>query len=149
MPMTSDNNPPENPLRKSRLDREVDEILASSQRHNPLPPPTPIRPNMQVAQPKASMPPQVLAACRTPILQALACALLAWIVRDVSPLLASVLAFGAIVCIILPIVRGSRPSTPSRSLETRMWRGQVIDMRQPSTRTPLDSLRDWWNARHR
>ena len=150
MPTASDNNPTGDRQQKSRLDREIEEILSRSEAERQLPPPpTPIRPHKVRTAP--SVPPRVLAIARVPILQALVLGIAAWLVSDLSQLLANLLALAAVVCIILPMVRGVRPSpsSPTIASETRMWRGQVIDTRPQQPRTPMESLRDWWNARRR
>lgn len=148
MATTSDENPTGDRQQKSRLDREIDEILARSETDRPLPPPpTPIRPRVTKTSP--SIPPRLASLLQVPILQALLLALAAWIVADLSALLANLLALGAVVCIILPMVRGVRPTSGSVAPETRMWRGQVIDLRPEQPRTPVESLRDWWNTRRR
>ena len=147
MTTTSDNNPTGDRQQKSRLDREIEEILSRSEAEQRLPPPpTPIRPRPVRATP--SIPPRVAAIAQVPILQALALGIAAWLVSDLSQILANLFALAAVVCIILPMVRGVRPSTSTTiAPETRMWRGQAIDTRPQQPRTPLESLRDWWNAR--
>jgi hypothetical protein len=148
MTTTSDNNPTGDRQQKSRLDREIEEILSRSEAEERLPPPpTPIRPRPVRTAP--SIPPRVVAMAQVPILQALVLGFAAWMVDDLSHLLANLLALAAVVCIILPMVRGVRPSTQTIAPETRMWRGQVIDTRPQQPRTPVETLRDWWNARRR
>jgi hypothetical protein len=148
MTTTSDNNPTGDRQQKSRLDREIEEILSRSEAEQRLPPPpTPIRPRPVRTTP--SIPPRVVAVARVPIIQALGLGVAAWLVNDLSQLLANLLALAAVVCIILPMVRGVRPSTPTIVSETRMWRGQVVDTRPQQPRTPVETLRDWWNARRR
>lgn len=50
-------------------------------------------------------------------------AFLAFLVRDVSPLLATVLAIASVVCLLLPIVQRFRGPTPSAD---KRWRGQDV-----------------------
>lgn len=150
MQTASDDDQPKAPQQRSRLDREIDEILSRTDAHRTLPPPTPIRSRQQSSAPTLpSIPPAVQSILRVPILQALLLALAAWLLDDVSALVSNLLALAAVVCIILPMVRGRRPAGPSVTPETRMWRGREIETRAPASRTPLDSLRDWWTNRHR
>lgn len=151
MQTASDDDQPKAPPHRSRLDREIDEILSKTDAHRTLPPPTPIRSRQKPSAPTLPpIPPAIQSILRVPILQALLLALAAWLLDDVSALVSNLLAFAAVVCIILPMVRGGRPAgTPSVAPETRMWRGQVIETRAPAPRTPIDSLRDWWSNRHR
>ncbi len=150
MTTTSDNNPTGDRQQKSRLDREIEEILSRSEAEQQLPPPpTPIRPRPVRTSPWIA--PRVVAIAQVPILQALVLGIAAWLISDLSQLLANLFALAAVMCIILPMVRGARPSpsSPEIASETRMWRGQVIDTRPQQPRTPVESLRDWWNARRR
>ena len=153
MPMAT--SPPETPDNdtppKSRLDRELEEILSKNDniRHLP-PPPRPKRARPLATSPGPAhglnVPPQVRRLMGTAIIQALVLAVLALLVRDVSPLLASLLCLAAVVCIILPMVqRFRRPASPP---ETRMWRGQLIDVQPRSEgQSPLEGVRDWWRSR--
>ena len=151
MQPTANNTSPEGESGKSRLDREIEEILANNDniRHLPPPPKAPER-RSQPAPSRQSVedmiPPRLKKLLLTPIFLALVFGLLAYLVRDVSPLLANLAALGAVACIILPMVQRWRGPNGQGSGETRMWRGKVIEMR-PRTRTPLDGLRDWWNSR--
>jgi hypothetical protein len=144
-------SPPDGGSGKSRLDRELEEILSKNENIRLLPPPP--KPPKKKPSVLASgrsidsmIPPRVRRILSAPIVVALGLALIALFVADVSPLLSNVLSLAAVVCLLLPMVQRFRgPSAPP---ETRMWRGKVIDTR-PHThhQSPLDSVRDWWNAR--
>lgn len=135
---------------KSRLDLEVEEILRKSDNVRPFPNPR-ARP-MKAASPPgdgpgpfpASMPPAVRKALDTPLLLALALAILALMVSTASPLLAALFALGAVVFVLLPIVQRFR--RPSAAPETKMWRGREIDSR-PSADSMIESVRQWWRFR--
>jgi hypothetical protein len=83
----------------------------------------------------------------TPIFLALILAIIAYLLRDVSTLLANILATLAVASIIWPIVQRFR--RPAQTPPSQMWRGQVFDARPSSSTTPLDSLRSWWNRQRR
>jgi hypothetical protein len=151
MQPTTNNTAPEGESGKSRLDREIEEILAKDDNIRHLPPP----PKAPARQPRPApsrqpledlIPPRIMTLLVTPIFLALVFGLLAYLVRDVSPLLANLAGLIAVACIIWPMVQRWRGSTDADPGETRMWRGQVVEMR-PRTRSPLDGLRDWWNSR--
>lgn len=139
---------------KSRVDREIEEILSRSENVLPLPPPEsrPRRPSIQ-KPPEAASPslsdltarwgPRVLAA---PILLALGAALMSVVIAGSSPLLANLFAFIAVFFVLYPIIQRFR--RPSAAPETRMWRGRVIDPRldQPS---PISQIKQWWSSQRR
>lgn len=155
----SDSEPrdtPENPAsaRKSRMDREIEEILAD--RNNALPPP-PSKPRRKrpVTQRPARLPspsisdvasgwaPRLLGA---PILLALVAALMAILIAGSSQLLANLFAFVAVALVLLPIVQRFR--SPATRPESRMWRGQVIDPRSEES-SPVSQLKRWWSSQRR
>ncbi|MGI8405456.1 MAG: hypothetical protein ACR2OE_11960 [Thermomicrobiales bacterium] len=141
--------PPESSGR-SRLDREVDEILTHTMKSNPLPP---IPFKQRVAEKRSRMPHPPAASpwyevqrilTAIPILTALACAILCVMVAGASPLLARLFAIAAVVALIYPIVLhlrgGSKPAGP------QLWRGQVMDTRPPQA-SPLDEVKRWFRSR--
>ncbi len=147
---------PEHPASsgKSRMDREIEEILARSETPLPFPPPNsrPRRPQIQrppkvtpspLADVTAQWLPKLLAA---PILLAVVAAILAVMIAGVSQLLANLLAFAAVAFVLLPIIQRFR--SPSSPPESKMWRGQVIDPRsdQPS---PISQIKRWWASQRR
>ena len=142
--------PPNGDSGKSRLDRELDEILSKNENIRLLPPPpkppkskpTPIR---SATSTNLAIPPVVQRVLAIPIVLALVLAIVAMLVADFSPFIANVLCFAAVLSIILPIVQRFRgPATPP---ETRMWRGEVIDVKpQSQSGSILDSVRNWWNS---
>jgi hypothetical protein len=153
MQPSANNTSPEDESGKSRLDREIEEILAKNDtiRHLPPPPKAPAqRPRSTTARQSLDdiIPPRVMKLLSTPIILALAFGLLAYLVRGFSPLLANLASFFAVACILLPMVQRFRGPSGRAPGETRMWRGQVVDMR-PRNRSPFDGLRDWWDSRRR
>lgn len=150
----SNNDSPPNPSEpsgRSRLDREVDEILTHTMKSNPLP----LIPFKQrVAEKRARMPHSPAAATSwhdvqriltaVPILTALACAILCVMVASASPLLARLFAIAAVAALIYPIVLhlrgGSKPAGP------QLWRGQVMDARPPQS-SPIDEVKRWFRSR--
>jgi hypothetical protein len=144
--------PPDGNQGKSRLDRELDEILSKNENIRLLPPPpkparkkpTPLKTTPALS---SVLPPRVRQILASPLVLALGLAVLALLVSDISPLLANLLCLAAVVCIILPMIQRFRgPSSPP---ETRMWRGQVMDVRPSQSGTPLDSIRNWWKSLRR
>lgn len=138
---------------KSRLDRELEEILSRNENIRLLPPP-PAPPKRKAVRPAVwhtpamTFSPRARVLMTSPIVLALALAIAAMLVSGLSPLLANVLALVAVVCILLPMVQRFRRS-PGAPPETRMWRGQVIDAPRPNPSSPLDAARDWWKSRQR
>ena len=139
--------PPRDDDTRSRLDREIDEILSGNDniRHLPPPPrspkPTPLK------QPSPTIPPAVSRFLRVPIFLATVVAIVAYLLRDVSPLLANIGATIAVACIIWPVVQYFR--RPKATPTTQMWRGQVFQTQSQPATTPIDSIRQWWNDRRR
>ncbi|HYI25021.1 MAG TPA: hypothetical protein VD767_06380 [Thermomicrobiales bacterium] len=149
MHSTSDDNQASDSQPKSRLDREIEEILARTSPSPESQAPIPFqRPNRAPSR-HLTIPPQLTAVLQVPILQALILAIAAWLVDGLSPLLASILALAAVVCILLPMARGGRVSKSNVAPEARMWRGQVIDATPAQPKTPIESLRTWWDNRRR
>ncbi len=140
--------------RKSRIDREIEEILARSDNVLPLPPRESRRERPSIQRPlntpasslsdaAARWRAQVLGA---PILLGVIAAILAFLVSGSSQLLANLFAFAAVVLVLLPIIqRYRRPTSP---LESKMWRGQVIDPRSDES-SPISQLRRWWSSQRR
>lgn len=142
------------PSSKSRVDREIEEILSRSENVLPLPPrePRPKRPSIQKAPQTSSSSlsdltarwgPRILAA---PILLALGAALVSVLIAGSSPLLANLFAFVAVALVLYPIIQRFR--RPSSAPEAKMWRGQEIDPRlnQP---TPISLIKQWWSSQRR
>ncbi len=153
MQSTSSSKDPENPQGKSRLDRELEEILSKDDNIRHLPPPPKTRKPRQVKAPSApissiNIPPRAMKLLSSPVILALALAVIAMLISDLSRLLASILCLAAVACIIWPMLqRFRRPSASAP--DTRMWRGRVYEVGRPSptSRTPVDAAREWWNAR--
>lgn len=153
MQSTSSSKDPDKSQGKSRLDRELEEILSKDDNIRHLPPP-PKRPKpRQLNAPSSpvssiNIPPRAMKLLSSPVILALVLAVVALFISDVSRLLASVLCLAAVACILWPMLeRFRRPSNAVS--DTKMWRGRVYEIERPSAsgRTPIDSARDWWNAR--
>jgi len=145
--------PPEGAPRKTRLDRELEEILSKNENIRLLPPPptAPKRKPTRTTTGKSipsMIPSKAQALLASPIVLALGLAIVALLVSDVSPLLANLLGLAAVACILVPMAQRFR-RRPSAPPETRMWRGQVIDAKPPQPPSPLDAARDWWRSRQR
>jgi hypothetical protein len=147
MSLPTSSPPPDGEGSKSRLDREIEEILARNDniRHLP-PPPSPSRPRTIKMKPPA-VPATVMRFLTTPIFLALILAVIAYLLRDVSTLMANILTTLAVASIIWPIVQRFR--RPAQAPTSQMWRGQVFEARPPSSTSPIDSVRDWWNRQRR
>lgn len=145
--------------RRTRLDREVDEILQSATRDKPLPP-TPIA-SRRAHRPTGPAPGERLQALASSVLEVLmavplitavgfgiACA----VVAPHSPLAATLFAVLALVVLVVPYIRAARRASGPGGDGPKMWRGQVMDgpPRRPSgigERTPADKVNDWINSR--
>jgi hypothetical protein len=144
--------PPDGSQGKSRLDRELEEILSKNENIRLLPPPpkaTKTKPSIPAAPSSLTTTfPKVLGRIASaPILVALILGIVAYLISDLSQLIANLLCVAAVVCIILPMVQRFRRPAPEP--QTRMWRGQTFEVREESSSNLLDSLRTWWNSRHR
>ncbi len=141
---------------KSRLDRELDEILSKNENIRLLPPPPqaskPPRPKPAPRQSASSIesmiPPKARELLASPVVLALGLAIVALLVSDLSALLATMLSLAAVVCVVMPMVQRFRRG-PSAPPDIRMWRGQVIDSQPPGQASPIDAARDWWKSRQR
>jgi len=136
---------------RSRLDREVEEILSKTSATPPPPIPFKERVARKAATTRRHGPDFRSIGTRAlgwltaiPILSALALAILAMLVGDASPLLARLLAIAAVVMLLYPIFRqargGATPSSP------KMWRGQMLEGR-PLPTSPLDQIKRWFRPR--
>lgn len=128
------NGTPSDKPGKSRLEREIEEILERTERENPLPPPTPIRPDvkgpMEDFTSKVKMPDVGTSARRllesASIFLALAGAIIALMLSNISPFLATIAAVASVVALFWPVVTASR--APRATPKT--WRGTTFDARQ-------------------
>ena len=78
-----------------------------------------------------------------PLLTALVLAILAVMLRDVSPLLTRAIVILAMVALFWPYIsRWRRPSAPS----AQMWRGRTVEIDR-SGPSPFDELRRWFRNR--
>lgn len=144
---------------KSRLDRELEEILSRNDNIRLLPPPPQAQkasktPRPRLTPPRAGssfeslIPPRARELLKAPIVIALGLAILALMVAGVSALLANLLGLAAVACIVMPMAQRFR-GRPSAPPDVRMWRGQVMDAKPPQQPSPLDAARDWWKSRQR
>lgn len=144
-------SPGENPG-KSRLEREIEEILEKTEREHPLPPPTPIRPDIeQPDQPLKNLRSRIdipdmgvvgITMHRMletmPLFVALMLAIVAWMIGDLSPFLAHIVAIASVVALFWPVFGASRAPTPL----DKTWRGQSYTGRQDSPESAL-RFREW------
>jgi len=118
MPTSAEpNGTPSDKPGKSRLEREIEEILAKAEREHPLPPPTPIDSRRRERASKNPKPSIGLSSvtdslgrwmATAPLVVAFAAAFLALLLRNVSPLLATLAATGAVVALFWPVVASMR-----------------------------------------
>ncbi len=151
-------NPSDDRPGKSRLDRELDEILSKNENIRLLPPPpetksrppTRIKPKVGPTPPpmESMIPPKMRELMMSPIVMAVGLAIIAMLVVGLSPLVANLLCLAAVVCVVAPMAQRFR-SRPSAPPEIRMWRGQVIDSTPSRQQSPIDAARDWWKSRQR
>lgn len=139
--------PPGGDETRSRLDRELDEILSRNDNIRLLPPPPKPTKTVTHSVPQASLPPVVKRFARISIFLAVAIAIVAYLLRDISPIVANIGATVAVACIIWPVVQSFR--RPSTTVTTRTWRGQVYQTTPRQGPSPIDSVRQWWNDRRR
>ena len=136
---------------KSRLDRELDEILAKKSRE-PIQFPSHPRAQQnnrtrQHWQDKATHIWDRLAAM--PIALAFTLVVIAMLVHDFSPLLALLLNTGAVMAIWWPgvraLMRGSAPGNP----DVKYWRGRpyTTEIKSTISRSPMDSIKRYFNRR--
>ena len=134
---------------KSRLEREIEEILEKTEREHPLPPPTPIRPDID--QPWSSLKSRVNVPDMSdfgttmrrmldsmPLFVALMLAILAWMISDLSPFLANIVAIASVVALFWPIISATRAPTPME----KTWRGQTYGARQEPPEGAI-RIREW------
>ena len=128
------NGTPSDKPGKSRLEREIEEILERTERENPLPPPTPIRPEVKGPiddfASKVKVPDIGGTARRllesASIFVALIAAIIAMMLGSVSPFLATIAAVASVVALFWPVVTSSRAP---RSMP-KTWRGTTYTGRQ-------------------
>jgi hypothetical protein len=153
MQSTPSSKDPENSQGKSRLDRELEEILSKNDNIRHLPPapkarkPRPLQ-STSSPVPGINLPPRAKKLLASPVVLALVLAVVALLISDISRLLASILCFAAVACIIWPMLARFR-GTSAGPGSTKMWRGRVYEVNpsSSSSRSPLDSLREWWDSR--
>lgn len=140
------NGTPSDKPGKSRLEREIEEILERTERENPLPPPTPIRPD--VKRPMADFTdkvqmPEIGTTVRrlmesASIFVALVGAIIALMVSTFSPFLATIVAVASVVALFWPVVTASR--APKSMPKT--WRGTTYEGRQDPPEA-VTRFQDW------
>ncbi len=148
--------PSEGSPEKTRLDRELEEILAKNENIRLLPPPpqSTSKPRIKPVPPQAGssfesmIPPRAKELATSPVFVALGLAIVALLVSSVSALLATMLCLAAVICVILPMIQRFR-RRPAAPPDIRMWRGQVIDAGPPQQQSPIDAARAWWKSRQR
>jgi hypothetical protein len=141
------NGSPSDKPGKSKLEREIEEILERAEREHPFPPPTPIRSRMKQSssdelRSKIDLNGVGETAKRwletAPLLVAFGAAIIGVLIRDVSPFLASIAGTAAVVALFWPIVASMRGP---RSMP-KTWRGQSYTTRQEPPEF-VNRLRTW------
>lgn len=137
---------------KSRLDREIDEILEKKSKE-----PIPFRPRSQTrgrldssalnTQARARQAWQRLS--RMPLALAYALVFIAMLVRDVSPLLVLLLCTAAVVAIWLPGIRRLFRPASAGTPTVNYWRGRpyASEVKSAISRSPIDSLKRYFDRR--
>lgn len=139
---------PEQP--KSRLDREIDEILASKAKQ-------PInfeQRRRQLTQPveptwKRSLRKGWWFVATSPLLLAYLLVGIALLLNDATHSVAVLLCTMAVVAIWLPGVRSMIRPQGTRKSEVKYWRGQafISEVKSAGSRSPIDSLKRYFDAR--
>lgn len=146
---------------ESRLDREVREILqknrASDSRRDKDRKSDNVRQfRRPLSTPSSNVPARSVGSAgfevwrdrllENPLVLAVIIAVAAWLISDVSKLLATLLAFVAVAALFVPFANlGGKKTGPG---EQKMWRGQVVEP-HPNPTSPLDGLQRWWRSRSR
>lgn len=131
---------------KTKLEREIEEILQRAERDNPLPPPTPIDSHRRKPVEETREPfklPDLGKTARhwldtAPMLMAFLAAILAIIVSDFSALLATLCATAAVVALFWPVAASMR----APQMEQKMWRGRPYD-NQAEQPQPVTRVQEW------
>ncbi|MGC4190045.1 MAG: hypothetical protein QM589_02265 [Thermomicrobiales bacterium] len=158
-PLPSREPTPIDSARRSRLDREVDEILRSATRDAPLPP-TPISsrrtkgPNGPSTHDRLRpiLSTVVDTVMAVPLITAVGLGIVCAIVAPYSPFIATIAVVLAIVVLAAPYIRAARRSSLPGGDDPKMWRGRVMDSpsirpRGIGERTPAEKITDWINSR--
>lgn len=129
---TQPNGSPSDQPKKTKLEREIEEILQRAEKDNPLPPPTPIRSRQKKKKPEEDVRsfqmPDLNTSLRrwldtAPLLVAFIAAIIGMIVRDFSPFLATIAAIAAVVALFWPVAASFR----SPKTGPKMWRGREME----------------------
>jgi hypothetical protein len=140
------NGTPSDKPGKSRLEREIEEILERTERENPLPPPTPIRPDVKGSfedfTTKVKLPDIGTGARRllqsASIFVALMGAIFALMLSNFSPFLATIAGVASVVALFWPVVTSSR--APRDMPKT--WRGTTYSSYQEPPQV-IRRAQDW------
>jgi hypothetical protein len=142
------NGTPGDKPEKTKLEREIEEILQRAERDNPLPPPTPIDSHRRkragdTPDREPFTFPDIGKTARhwldtAPMLVAFMAAIMAMIVSDFSALLATLCATAAVVALFWPVAASMR----GPQSEQKMWRGRPYD---PPTEQPqsVTRVQEW------
>jgi hypothetical protein len=137
---------------KSRLDREIDEILEKKMKE-----PIPFRPRQQTQgrHPNQTSPLRQQAErawqwlSSMPLAMAYAFVFLAILVHDASPLLALLLCTAAVVAIWYPGIRRLLKPASAATPDVKYWRGRpyASEIKSAVSRSPVDSLKRYFDRR--
>ena len=151
MPTSTDDSDNAPRRRPSRLEAEIEEILARTEAQSPPRGPVPFRRPPRPRTPVHVSRPWRTDAGRTlerwlttaPLLTALVLAIIAVLVREVSPLLTHLIVVGSVIALFWPLLRRIRGPEATGS---RTWRGRTIDIDRPGP-SVLDDIRRWFRQR--
>ena len=138
---------------KSRLDRELDEILT---RKSKEPIPFSSHPRAPKTKGKAATENVVSGILdvwdflkSAPLLMAFMFAIGARLVRDVSPLLALLFVLGTVLSLYLPGIRRLSQPADAGKPEVKYWRGKpyTSQVKDAVSRHPVDSLKRYFDRR--
>lgn len=138
---------------KSRLDREIDEILEKKSRE-----PIEFSSHPRVKHQKQSPRPNAIleraesiwqALVRMPIVMAYVLGILSYLVRDSSPLLALLFAAATAAALWIPGLLQFRSPTATSQPEVKYWRGKAYtqNVKSAVSRHPIDSLKRYFDRK--
>lgn len=141
---------------RSRLEAEIEEILARAERDNPLPPPIPFEKRRRAQRPDSVRSEQLQGMATSvrkwliavPILTAYGFAIVAFLFSDISSVITRTAVSLAVIAVFWPIIEHFR-NRNTGSAPSQMWRGRDMRPSPPDTGgpTPWEHLRQWLRNR--
>lgn len=137
---------------KSRLDREIEEILEKKSRE-----PIQFRSHPRVQEHQSKSTPDLQVKLRDgwqrllamPLALAYAAVILGVLVHDASPLAALLLSTVAVAALWVPGIRNLVQPTTAQSSGVKYWRGRpyTTEIKSAVSRSPIDSLKRYFDRR--